>query len=67
MRPGSALLLGLCFCAVGCSNQQLYDAIQESQRVDCQRYPDSRYEECMQQLDKPYEAYEQEREALEEE
>ncbi len=31
------------------------------------RHPDTRYEECMQQLDKPYAAYEEEREALGEE
>lgn len=65
MRSGSILLVGLCLFAPGCSNQQVYNAIQESQRVDCQQYPDTRYEECMQQLEKPYGDYEEEREALE--
>lgn len=59
----SALLL-LCLGASGCSNQNVYNAIQESQRVNCQQYPDTRYEACMQQLDKPYGDYEAEREAL---
>jgi hypothetical protein len=63
-HKASALLL-LCLGATGCSNQQVYNAIQESQRVDCQQYPDTRYEECMQQLEKPYGDYEEEREALE--
>jgi hypothetical protein len=66
MRAGSAFLLGLCFCAAGCSNQQVYNAIQESQRVDCQQYPDTRYDECLQQLEKPYGDYAEERDALEE-
>jgi hypothetical protein len=62
---GASVLLLLCLGATGCSNQQVYNAIQESQRVDCQQYPDTRYEECMQQLEKPYGDYEEEREALE--
>jgi len=62
-NTASALLL-LSLCATACSNQQVYHAIQDSQRVDCQRYPDTRYEECIQQLDTPYEDYAEEREAL---
>jgi hypothetical protein len=46
-----------------CSNQQIYNAAQESQRVDCQQYPDTRYEECMARLDTPYDDYEAERRA----
>jgi hypothetical protein len=65
LRARCTLLPVLCCCAAGCSNQQVYNAIQESQRVDCQQYPDTRYEECMQQLDKSYQDYEEEREALE--
>ncbi len=64
IRAASPLLV-LCLGATACSNQQVYNAIQESQRVDCQQYPDTRYEECMEQLDKPYADYEEERDALE--
>jgi len=63
IQAASALLV-LCLGATACSNQQVYNAIQESQRVDCQQYPETRYEDCMEQLDKPYEDYEEERDAL---
>ncbi|GAB3284852.1 hypothetical protein [Parahaliea aestuarii] len=55
------ILLSVLASVTGCSNQQVYNAIQDSQKVECQKYPDTRYEECMQQLDTPYEEYEAER------
>ena len=56
-----AVLLSFLLGLTGCSNQQVYNAIQDSQKVECQKYPDTRYEECMQQLATPYEEYEAER------
>ena len=50
-----------------CSSQQLYTAAQDAQKVECQKYPDTRYEECMARLEKPYEEYERERESLDKE
>ncbi len=47
----------------GCSNKQLYGALQDSQKVECQKYPDTRYEECMERLSTPYEEYENDRTA----
>jgi hypothetical protein len=51
----------LLLASLGCSNRQIYSAIQEGQRVDCQKYPDTRYEQCMEQLETPYDEYEAER------
>lgn len=52
-------------CLAGCTNQQVYTAIQDSQKVECQKYPDTRYEECMAELGEPYEEYESDRRELE--
>ena len=61
-------LIAVGFIALSaCSNQQLYTAAQDAQKVECQKYPDTRYEECMARLEKPYEEYERERESLDEE
>lgn len=54
------MLLGL----AGCSNQQVYTAVQDSQKVDCQKYQDTRYEKCLAELDTPYDEYEKDRQAL---
>ena len=53
--------LCLLFAAAGCTNQQVYEAIQNSQRVGCQGLPQGAYEECMQKHSKPYHEYERER------
>ena len=48
----------------GCTHQQVYDAVQEGQKAECQRLPDTRYEECMAQFVTPYDEYEASRESL---
>lgn len=55
---GCALVL-LC----GCTNQQIYNAAQDNRALECQKYPDTRYEECMASVEKDFEAYSQERAA----
>ncbi len=56
-----ALLPVIVLSVAGCSNEQIYNAIQDSQKIDCQKYPDTRYENCMNELSAPYEEYEKER------
>jgi len=41
----------------GCSQRELYHAVQDAQRLECQKYPDARYDTCMEALDTPYDAY----------
>ncbi len=43
----------------GCTSEQLYTKIQNDRALECQKYPDSRYEECMAQLSGPYDEYEE--------
>lgn len=50
-----------------CSNRAVYDALQGSGKLDCQKRPQGQYEECMRDNDQSYDSYEKEREsALEE-
>lgn len=46
-----------------CSNQQIYDAAQGNRALECQKYPDTRYEECMASIDKDFDEYSKERDA----
>lgn len=49
----------------GCSNKQVYQDIQHNRLAACDREPnESARAECMQGLDRSYEAYKHEREEL---
>lgn len=43
---------------VGCSNKQIYTAIQENRRQECAKLPQAQYEKCMSEHDTSYEKYE---------
>lgn len=58
------LLACIVTALAACSKRQVYDAVQRNQQLDCQRYPDTRYEECMQQSDMSYDEYKAAREAV---
>lgn len=45
----------------GCSNQATYEAIQQGQRNECAKLPQGAYEDCMREVDTPYNEYERER------
>ena len=49
----TALLIG------ACSNEAIYDTAQQNHALECQKYPDSRYEDCMRTVEKSYDEYEQ--------
>jgi hypothetical protein len=51
----------IAFCPVGCSNRQVYDAIQENRRAECGKLPQRRYEDCMRAYEVPYDEYERRR------
>ncbi|GEM_PF-4640303 len=59
--------LGMTLGCAACSNQAIYDTAQNNHALECQKYPDSRYEECMATVDKDFKTYDREREALIEE
>ena len=54
------LLVGL---VCGCSNQQIYEAIQDNRQQECERLPPPQDEECLAAYDESYESY---KEALDE-
>ena len=47
-----------------CSNQQLYDTVQHNNEIECSKLPQAQYEECMAEIDQPYDEYERERQVL---
>jgi hypothetical protein len=47
---------------LGCSNKQMYESIQENQRLDCYKLPQPQYETCMEELGESYEDYQRARE-----
>lgn len=52
------------FCVVaGCSNQQVYENIQQNNKNACTKLPPSQYEECIEKNEKSFEEYERDRKA----
>ncbi|MFK8047283.1 MAG: hypothetical protein AB8B81_02495 [Halioglobus sp.] len=50
-----------------CSNKQIYDNIQDNQRLECSKLPQQQYEDCMKDYDTSYEEYQRDRQDLEKE
>ena len=53
--PG-ILLLGALLLS-GCSERQFYEAMRNSQRVECSKLPAKQYEDCLEQHDETYDSY----------
>ena len=62
MRHSLCLIIAVLM--VGCSNSQIYNAIQENRRFECSKLPQNQYEECLRKYDTSYTEYERERQAL---
>jgi len=52
---------------LGCSNQQIYTAIQDSHRLECSKLPQQQYEDCLKEHETTYQEYERDRQDLERE
>jgi hypothetical protein len=48
-----------------CSDRQVYDALQNRQKVLCQEAPRSEYQKCMDEANESYDTYKKERESVE--
>jgi hypothetical protein len=46
---------------VACTHEQVYNAVQQNQQLECSKLPQVRYEECMKGVDESYKDYERER------
>ncbi|WP_290579971.1 hypothetical protein [Ketobacter sp.] len=49
---------------MACSSKGTYEAIQNGQKNDCQKYYGDEYDKCIEPYSKPYEDYERDRDAL---
>jgi len=58
MRASLSLISVILIAA--CSNEQIYNSIQENQRLKCSKLPGSQYEECMRDFNTSYKEYERE-------
>lgn len=57
-------LIALISVITGCTNKQVYTAVQQNRQFECQKLPQSQYEECMKDYDQSYEDYANDREAI---
>jgi len=57
-------LLLVLLSIVTCSHQQVYESLQIKQKNDCLKVPESEYDKCMQDAEKSYEQYKEERQKL---
>jgi hypothetical protein len=55
-----ALVVSLC----ACTNEQVYDSVQASQRNECDKLQTVQREECLKRLAPSYDKYEKERQKL---
>lgn len=61
------LILGILVLAVGlcsCTNKQVYDSVQNSNKLECDKLQTVQREECLKRLAPEYDKYEAEREKL---
>ncbi|MEM6546087.1 MAG: hypothetical protein AAF680_14355 [Pseudomonadota bacterium] len=58
-----AIALLLLVAASACTQQQIYEKAQQDRALECQKYPDTRYEECMRTVEQSFDEYQQELEA----
>ena len=58
------LVFFILFMAVlisACSNRQIYEAIQNNQKLECQKLQQDEYEKCMDRLSESYDQYQNKR------
>ena len=60
----ASLILVIALALLGCSNKQIYTAVQENRRLECSKLPQDQYEQCISEYDTPYDEYERERQAV---
>jgi hypothetical protein len=62
MKTSAFFMLSLLL--MGCSNQQIYTAVQENRRVECSKLPQVQFEKCMSEYNTSYDEYERQRQAV---
>lgn len=49
---------------VACTHEQIYNNVQQNQQLECSKLPQVQYEDCMKGVDKSYQDYQRERQAI---
>jgi len=58
MNKHAILLVSiLAISTAGCSDRQMYEAMQKRGRVECQTLPESQYEDCIKDYQQSYDDY----------
>jgi len=58
MKPQAMLLFSILSIAIaGCTERQVYDAMQKRGQVECQNLLQAQYEECIKDYQESYDAY----------
>ena len=63
-HSGRVFLLGVIVLMGACSNQQMYEALQQSEQQECQKNHPHARERCLRQVSQPYEEFRADREDL---
>lgn len=64
MKKYSFLVFLAVFSMAGCSQRELYDSLQEYQKNECMKLPETQYEDCVGSADKSYHTYKNERDQV---
>lgn len=58
------LMTGFIAAFSGCSNQSIYEAVQQSNKQECEKNQESARERCIERLGESYEDYERSRQEI---
>ncbi len=60
----SVAIAALLASLAACSQQQIYSAVQQNRKHECEKLPAVQYEECMNAHSQTYDAFKQDRDAM---
>jgi hypothetical protein len=60
----SVVVLASALLLVSCTHEQVFNAVQQNQQLECSKLPQVRYEACMKEFDESYKDYERERQEI---
>lgn len=65
-RIGCSLIIFVVIFSSACSSRQVYDALQNNQKFQCQQFPQPEYLDCKERVNESYDDYSRKRnEAIE--
>jgi hypothetical protein len=61
---GSVLFVLVVVSLTSCSNKEVYESIQGSRKLECQKLPPGQFDACLEQHGESYESYERDRKEI---